>query len=175
MAERDCSSVGNIRGQNIYFDLFLFWRKKAEQRCLRDCLADLALTHFMTCQSLGVIPLPGSGDVLAKGKVAPCSPQIVGQCPFLSFQHYLPKPSSDSWASNIQRTGIRRTQHILCVVAEPSTYTVLQTIMHSYICTHIYILNTLPLNNREKQMVDNNNGSSSPTKACNYYNYTILD
>lgn len=47
----------------------LFWRRKAEQRCLRDCLADLALAQFMTCQSLGVTHLPGSGDVSAKGKV----------------------------------------------------------------------------------------------------------
>lgn len=47
----------------------LFWRRKAEQRCLRDCLADLALAHFVTCQLLGVTHLPGSGDVSAKGKV----------------------------------------------------------------------------------------------------------
>jgi len=70
MAEADCSSGGNTTRQKLFIlTSSLFILKKADRRCLGDCLDDLLLAHFMTRQSLGVTHLPGPGDVSAKGKV----------------------------------------------------------------------------------------------------------
>lgn len=71
MAETDRSSGRNITRQKLFIltsSLFSL-SKKADWRCLGDCLDDLLVARFMTCQSPGVTRFPGSGDMSTKRRV----------------------------------------------------------------------------------------------------------
>lgn len=127
--------------ETVYFDLFLFY---SEVR--RQTGGVLGLFRWFATDWLHDLPVSGSNSppwtrrrVSKKKSNSHCLAEIVSQCPFLSFRRYLPPQSSGSWFSTIWRTGIRKTSYILCAVTQPSTYAALQSFVHSYICTHIYI------------------------------------
>lgn len=164
--------------ETVYFDLFPFYSKVRRQT--GGALGIVWMIYYWLTSWLAshweLLTFPDHGTHQQKEKYlslfgTDCKSVSISQClalpafadfRLLVFYHLKDRNKKDL----IHSVWSNTTLYLCC-----SSIIYAQLYMH----THIYILNTLPLNNREKQMVDNNNGSSSPTKACNYYNYTILD